>query len=99
MIKILKSKKGELLIESVVSFVILIIALTIVTAIVLKSQDMNMEASQKVSDIEKSITKIEKGEATTNQTPEVVKITVDGASFAPNVKVGNEKGIAFFVAE
>ncbi|MEG0918724.1 MAG: hypothetical protein RR967_02390 [Anaerovoracaceae bacterium] len=99
MIKILKNQKGELLIESIVSFVILIIALTIVTAIVLKSQDMNLKANQKVSDIETAITKIEKGEAKTNETLEVVNINVQGKTFSQKVRVGNENSIDFFLAE
>ena len=89
------NKKGEILIESIVSFIIFIIVLIGVTAFVLSSVNMNKEADISNRDLENEIKAAENDTAPVTGTG-TMTIVFDGNTFYENINIKKQTAITYF---
>jgi hypothetical protein len=93
--KISGNKNGEILIESIVSFIIFIIVLIGVTALVLSSANMNKEADISNRDLENEIKAAENDTAPITGTG-TMTIVFDGNTFYENINIKKQTAITYF---
>jgi len=94
-LKKLKEKKGELLIESVVSFIIFIVVLAGVTAVVMTSVNMNKEAGTNAAKLEKEI-KAAENDTVTGGTGGIMTINIGGKKILQKIKIKKQESLVYF---
>lgn len=93
--KIRMNKKGETLVETIVSFVIVITALAAITAMINSATTMNRKAQEKSDTIEAAATKVEQnaGAAAGDGT---LSINMDGTQLEIGIEVKNADLFTYF---
>lgn len=94
---VLGNSKGELLIESVISFLILIIIIVGVTVVVQTATKMNVKADENSIKMEEAINNIEVGKTSGTTQAGVFEITISGEKFTKNIAISQEGDLVYFV--
>lgn len=89
------NKKGETLVETIVSFVIVIIALAAITALISSATTMNRKAQEKSDAIETAATKVEQN-AGADQGDGALTLTIGGKPVEMAIKVKDADLFTYF---
>ncbi|MCC2865976.1 type II secretion system GspH family protein [Anaerovorax odorimutans] len=89
------NKKGETLVETIVSFVIVIIALGAITALISSATTMNRKAQEKSDKIEAAATKVEQN-AGQDEAEGTLDVSIGGQIVAMEIKVKSADLFTYF---
>lgn len=95
-VKKIGNSKGELLIESMASFVILIIVIIAATGMIFAAINMNRNADAKSEQLGTAIKAVENGGKAESTNSGTMTMSFDGHDFSKNITIKTQENIVYF---